>query len=138
LESLMSSNDQQDISPETPLSIASSIPRTSINPIQSSMSHAERMYKWHQEEANKICKKQKHRYTYGPPPPSSRGIPTSLGSTFPPPMYLPPSTQLNLPLSSQRNNIQASMPSTHTIKKDKLTGQSKTTESRHKIMFSAV
>jgi len=114
-------NEQQDISPETP----SSITVTSINSIQSPMSHTEKMHKWHQEQTKKIFKKKKHQYVYGPPPSSSVTSPTSLGLQFFPPMYFSPPTRLN--------NIQSSVPSTRTIKKDNLTERSKTNESRDRI-----
>jgi len=118
---LNKSIEQQDISPET----SSSITGTNINSIQSSMSHAEKMHKWHQEQTEKIFKKQKHRYVYGPPPSSSVTSPTSLGLQFSSAMYFSPVAPLN--------NIQSSMTSTRTIKKDNLTERSKANESRDRI-----
>jgi hypothetical protein len=119
------SNEQQDISPETP----SSITGTNLSTLQSPMSHAEHMNKWHQKQTNEIKKKQKHRYVYGPPPSSSN-------TAFSSPMYCTPPIQSNIPLSSRRNDPQPSISLTHAVKNDNSTERSKKIESRNK--FTAV
>ncbi|CAF0735608.1 unnamed protein product [Rotaria sordida] len=116
-QTLMSPNEQLDISPETPSSIISSITQSSINSIQRPMSHAELMNRWHQKKANEICKKQKHRYIYGTPLSPSVQTPTSLDMIFSSPMYFKPTTPSNLPSPSQKNDLQLPMPSNHTVKK---------------------
>lgn len=94
-------NEQQNLSPTTPLSAASTTSTTgSTNPFLPLMTHAERMNKWQQERKQKIYKKQKHQYVYGPPPSAST-------------MNFIPFIQSNTPLSSERNSLQQ----THTIKK---------------------
>jgi hypothetical protein len=119
------SNEQQDISPETPSSMTGTGPRT----FQLPMSHDEYMRKWNKEKTNEIIKKQKHRYVYGTPPSSAR-------TAFSLPMYLTPSIQSNKPLSSQSNDTQPSIPVARAVKNDNSTEQPKKIESRRK--FTAV
>ncbi|CAF1085258.1 unnamed protein product [Rotaria sp. Silwood1] len=114
---LISPNEDLDISPKTPSSITSSITQSSISSVQCPMSHTELMDRWHQKKAHEICKKHKHQYIYGTPLSPSAQTSSSLGMTFSLPMFYKPATPSNLSSPSQKNDLQSSISSNHTIKK---------------------
>ncbi|CAF0774276.1 unnamed protein product [Adineta steineri] len=99
------SNEQQDSSPETPLSFTG----TNLSTAQSPMSHTERMDQWREKQTNDFRKKHKHQYVYGSPSSSSSN------QTFSTSMYSTPSISSS---SSQRNNSTSSISSTAAVKND--------------------
>jgi hypothetical protein len=98
-------SDQQDVSPDSPSSITASLARSTISSIQSPLNHHELMHKWRQSKTCEINKKQKHRYMYGPPPPSSIRTPMLFDVQYASPMYFSTSTEVN---STEKNNKQSS------------------------------
>lgn len=94
---------QAMFSPETP----SSISTHTIQPLEVSMSLAERLAKWRQKEVNAIYKKEKYRYAYGVTPPSPTAKPISLPLPF-----------LSMTQPMRRTDFQ---PSARIVKKDRST-----------------
>lgn len=95
--------NRSDFSPETPTSISTH----TIQPLEVSMSLAERLANWRQKEVNAIYKKEKYRYAYGVTPPSPTAKPISLPLPF-----------LSMTQPMRRTDFQ---PSARIVKKDRST-----------------